>query len=72
MNLSQQKFYLTGERRPEVDAGAEPHTEHVLTAPVHEVEIEVVLKLGGVKNLERDLGDLPGRFPRTPEKLDTL
>ena len=65
-------LYLAGEGRPKVDTGAQPNTEHVLAAPVHEVEIEIVLKLGGVKHLEGDLGDLPGGFPGTPEQLDAL
>ena len=64
--------HLAGEGGPEVDAGAQPHTQHVLTAPVHEVEIEVVLELGRVQHLERDLGDLPGGLPGTSEQLDAL
>ena len=64
--------YLAGECRPEVDTGAQPYTQNILAAPVDKVEIEVILELGGVKNLEGNLGYLPRGFPGTAEKLDAL
>ena len=50
--------YLTSTSTPQVDTRAQPHTEHVLRRPVHQVEVEVVLQLRGVQHLEWDLRDL--------------
>jgi len=47
------KAYLASDRTPEVAAGAEPHRQHVLRGPVHEVEVEVVLQSRGVQDLPR-------------------
>ena len=64
--------YLAGEGRPEVDTGPQPYTEHVLAAPIHKIEIKIILKLGSIKNLEGNLGDLSRRFPRASEELDAF
>ena len=60
---------LAGAGRPQVDAGPEAHTQHVLAGPVDEIQIEVVLELGGVQDLEGDLGDLARGLARGAQKL---
>lgn len=66
------RTYLAGARTPEIDAAAEAHGEHVLSRPVHEVEIEVVLELGRIEHLEGDPRNLAGGLSRRPEQLLAL
>jgi len=42
---------------PEVDAGAEADCEHVLSRPVNQIEVEVVLEARGIEDLEGLLRD---------------
>lgn len=58
--------HLAGAGTPQVDAGAQAHAQHVQRGPVHQVQVEVILQLGGVQHLEGDLGDFAGGFPRRP------
>ena len=51
-------------RGPEVDARAEPDGEHVMRRPIHQVEIEIILKRGGVQHLKRRPRDLTRRSAR--------
>jgi hypothetical protein len=44
--------YLTCTGTPQIYATAESHGQHVLRRPIHQVEVEVVLKLGCIENLE--------------------
>ena len=44
---------LGGAGRPEVHAGAQPDRQHILTGPVHQVEVEVVRQLRGIKHLRQ-------------------
>ena len=37
--------------RPEVHGGAEAYAQSVTTRPVHQVQVEVILKVGGVQHL---------------------
>ena len=46
-------------RTPNVDAAGESDDEVVELAPVHQVEVVVILERWSVKNLVRDLGYLP-------------
>lgn len=55
--------HLASARTPQVHAGAQPHAEHIEGGPVHQVEVEVVLKLGRIQHLERNLGDLARGLP---------
>lgn len=48
---------LTSTSTPQIDTGAQPHTQYILRRPVYEIEIKVVLQLGRIQHLERDLGD---------------
>ena len=57
---------------PQIDGGAEADTEGVLGRPVQEVEVEVVLQLGGVQHLEGCFGDLAGGAPGGEEQLFTM
>lgn len=67
-----QPGHLAGARAPQVDAGAQAHAEHVERGPVDQVQVEVVLQLGRVQHLERDLRDLPGWLPRRAQQLLAL
>lgn len=64
--------HLAGARTPQVHAGAQPHAEHVEGGPVHQVEVEVVLKLWRVQHLEGNLGDLARGLPWRPQQLLTV
>lgn len=55
--------HLAGAGTPQVHTGPQPHTEYVEGGPVHQVQVEVILQLGSVQDLERDLGDLARGFP---------
>mmetsp|Transcript_22852 Transcript_22852/g.59615 ORF Transcript_22852/g.59615 Transcript_22852/m.59615 type:complete len:209 (+) Transcript_22852:1596-2222(+) len=56
--------HLGGACAPEVNARAEADAKHILRRPVHQVEVEVVLQVGGIQHFERHLRDLPGHLPR--------
>lgn len=64
--------HLAGAGAPQVDAGAQPHAEHVQRRPVHQVEVEVVLELWSVQNFERNFGYFARGFPRRPQKFLTV
>lgn len=67
--------HLTGVSAPEVDAGSEPHCQNVVGGPVYEVEVEVVLQRGGIKNLHiesgmRQIRKKIGRFLKFSELVE--
>lgn len=64
--------HLASARAPQVHAGAQPHAEHVEGRPVHQVEVEVVLKLWRIQYLEGNLRDLSGGLPWRPQQLLTV
>lgn len=63
--------HLARARAPQVDTGSQTDAEQVSRRPVYQVEVKIVLQLRGVQDLERDLGDLSGWFPRRSEQLVT-
>lgn len=63
--------HLASACAPQVHTGAQPHAEHIEGGPVHQVEVEVVLKLGSIQHLERNLGDLARGLPWRPQQLLT-
>lgn len=64
--------HLAGAGTPQVDAGPQAHAQQVSRRPVHQVEVEVILQLWGIQDLEGDLGDLAGRFPRRAQEFVTV
>lgn len=64
--------YLARAGAPQVDAGAQPHAEHVQRRPVHQVEVEVVLELWSIQNFERNFGYFACGFPWRPQKFLTV
>ena len=65
-------MYLAGVCTPQIDGGAQADTEGVLGRPVQEVQVEVVLQLGGVQHLEGRFGDLARGAPGGEEQLLTV
>ena len=55
-----QPLDLRGARAPHVDCAVERYSQHVLAAPVDQVQVEVVLQLWRVQHLVRHLIDATG------------
>lgn len=64
--------YLAGAGAPQVDTGAQSHTEHVQRRPVHQVEVEIVLELWSIQNFEGNFGYFACGFPWRPQKFLTV
>lgn len=64
--------YLAGAGAPQVDAGAQSHTEHIQRRPVHQVEVEIVLELRSIQHFERNFRYFACGFPWWPQKFLTV
>lgn len=64
--------YLAGAGAPQVDTGAQSHTQHVQRRPVHQVEVEIVLELRSIQDFERNFGYFACGFPWRPQKFLTV
>lgn len=69
IQLNTSSPYLTGACAPQVHTSPEANTQQIPRRPVHQVEVEVVLQLGGVQHLKGDLGDLAGWLTRRSQEL---
>lgn len=49
---------------PHVDGVCQADTQHVAAAPVYQVQVEIILQIGSIENLERNLIDVAGLLPR--------
>ena len=67
--VQEEAAHLAGAGAPQVHTGPQAHTQQVAGRPVHQVQVEVVLQLGGVQHLEGDLGDLTGRLTWGAQEL---
>lgn len=54
--------HSTGAGAPDIHGPPKTHSKDVGGRPVNQVEVEVILQLGCIKNLKRHLGNLPCRF----------
>lgn len=61
--------YLACAGTPQVDTRAKSHAEDVQRRPVHEVEVEVVLKLWSVQHFEGNLRYFACGFPWWPQQF---
>ena len=60
---------LVATGRPDIHCAGEAHRQVVVLGPVNEVQVEVVLEVGGVKDLVRQFGDFTLLFLRNNHLL---
>ena len=64
--------YLTSTSTPEVHTSTESHSQYVRVAPVHQVQVEVILELRRVQHFVGHSWDLPQRLLRRRQQLLTF
>mmetsp|Transcript_2387 Transcript_2387/g.8793 ORF Transcript_2387/g.8793 Transcript_2387/m.8793 type:complete len:246 (-) Transcript_2387:411-1148(-) len=55
-------------RAPQIHTLPQPHRQHIVRAPVHQVQVKVILKLRSVQHLERRARNLSRRTSRARER----